>query len=105
VTPEEIGAEAINRLARMQFEHDEPSPGDRYEDWAPQYRREATKFVDALGDMLPTAIEWGYVCGECDVEQPGVPCVRSTDEVAIRKMHSGLPILRRYHHDWQEVTE
>ncbi|WP_405490421.1 hypothetical protein [Nocardia sp. NBC_00511] len=87
MSPEQIRAEAVDRLARMQFELDNPTAGERYEDWAPQYRREMAKYVDAHGDMLPT----------------GVDEYRRTDYDA-----QGYPVVhqfRRYVTDWQEVTE
>ncbi|MFJ4653782.1 hypothetical protein ACIP5Y_21155 [Nocardia sp. NPDC088792] len=84
-TPDEIRAEAIDRLARMQFQLDEP-----YEHWAPQYRREVTKFVDALGDMLPTHIE----------ERGGGEIENFQGQITRR-----IPKQRRYITDWIEVTE
>lgn len=103
-TADDIRAEAIDRLARMQFELDGPGADDRYEDWAPRYRREVTKFVDALGDLLPTGAQWAVS------HRNHSPSVRvyyhddreSAAEHATRPNHY---LVRQLTHEWMEVPQ
>lgn len=72
-TADDIRAEAIERIARSLFEADEPY-SEPFEDWAARYRRKAAPFVDALGDLLPTEVDYRLDppadcdCTECEAE-------------------------------------
>lgn len=95
MTPEEIRAEAIERLAIGQFDVDE-SDYSRLDaparDWdavpegvRERYRVDAEPLVDALGDLLPTGTQ----------EKPD-----PTDWPTKYR-----PPWRRYTTDWKPVTE
>lgn len=67
-TREQIRAEAVERIARGEFTFEArpltPAPGE----WAAlpspvqdRYRRRAAVLVDALGDLLPTAMEGRFI--------------------------------------------
>ena len=118
MTPEEIRAEAIERLAIGQFDIDEsdysrPDAPARAWDAVPEgvrerYRVDAEPLVDALGDLLPTGAEEGGRCDapcvgcECDATEP---CSYSSDPNVARKLWGDSPRFRRYITDWKPVTE
>lgn len=64
MTAEEIRAEAIERIARARFARGVGTNGrtwDELPDWAEVYLDGAAKDVDALGDLLPVAVEGRYI--------------------------------------------
>lgn len=106
MTPEEIRAEAIERLARSLLEHADANVPEsmRSRGWdqttervRDEYRDIVTPFVDWLGDLLPTRIErreleHGWVVQNIsatgEVTAVGKPCIRQ----------------RRYVTAWKEMT-
>lgn len=94
MTAEEIRAEAIERLARGQFEHEEriySTPDFPERAWADvseatqeAHRVDARVLVDALGDLLPT----GEEVSTCFPDEP------DADDEA----------MRRYVTAWQELN-
>lgn len=118
-TREQIRGEAIDRIARVLFEADaaDACSDAPYEDWAPRYRRKALPFVDALGDLLPTSIEWGVRYEAPDItprmDNPGGISTHTRtlpNEAHVRAaVANGAPIrvtnrraVSRYAHDWTE---
>lgn len=59
MTSDEIRVKAIDVLARVLFEADEPGADQAFEDWAPRYRQQAAPYIDALSEagLLPTSME------------------------------------------------
>lgn len=68
-TREQIRAEAIERIARCLYERERSIcgvpgdlPWDRQADgWRDSWRGDAAGVVDALGDLLPTAMEGRFI--------------------------------------------
>ncbi|WP_305780044.1 hypothetical protein [Nocardia nova] len=66
-TPEEIRAEAIERIAAAEYLHwtssraEESTWDDCTGQWRDRFVDKATRAVDALGDLLPTAVEGRYI--------------------------------------------
>ncbi|WP_029931071.1 hypothetical protein [Nocardia otitidiscaviarum] len=114
MTPEEIRAEAIERIARAEYtswlervrtkaaewgekcEHlpwnEAPDEGEWGRD---RWRRAHVANVDALGDMLPTVIEQRV--HPCDCQ----PC----PECEAAALADGATRQQRYVTAWQEMTE
>ena len=112
-TREQIRAEAIERLAVGQFEIDERdycSATSPARAWAAvpervrqRYRVDAEPLVDALGDLLPTGIEWGVYLDGMGPPNP----FRTASESTARSLLDSQDdhVVRKYTHDWIEVTE
>lgn len=123
MTPEEIRAEAIDRIARTEYDawkvaYDHIIRDDPHEQPAPTYdaapagygmktgfQRSAARVVDALGDLLPTGRQWA-----ARLTSPRGNITRLTssrrDDIA---MHSGPsidgdPFVIEYQwtHEWKE---
>lgn len=133
MTPEEIRAEAIERIARADYEFwtsawgkvagSEPQ-APAYDDVpesghspAEHYRRaaiaEGTRAVDALGDLIPTGIDTRTIVHDPDPEDTMYVALRSNGvmgeyaDVAERWRDEGGRVVnqRRWTHDWQEVPD
>lgn len=63
----------------------------------------ATDAVDALGDLLPTGIEWGVYLDGMGPPNP----FRTASESTARSLLDSQDdhVVRKYTHDWIEVTE
>jgi hypothetical protein len=112
---EQIRAEAIERLARWEHmltrakEPDcvVPPWDDDSEERREAHRAAVSGYVDALGDLLPTGIEWGSGVVE---DHTGdrvrlVPWNNHDTEEAAREIAAAYkePVMRAYTHDWIEV--
>ncbi len=114
MTPEEIRAEASDRIAGADW--DRTPTYAALGAWAEQSENTRNAFtantydwiVDALGDLLPTGAEEGGRCDapcvgcECDASEP---CSYSSDPNVARKLWGDSPRFRRYITDWKPVTE
>lgn len=113
MSPEEIRAEAIERLARFRYEQDVPGEWESMpEEIRERARRWAAPVVDALGDMLPTQAEWYVVYDDpdhgkilstfCHSREQAEHQIRCNED----EFHDGRSSLaRRFLTDWQAVTE
>lgn len=112
MTPEEIRATAVERLAVAQFEMDESDYSSerlphRAWDKVPEmvrqrYRADARRLLPALDDMLPTGQDWfTRMPGGVLWPSPG------HSEAAARTWSKtqGAPLLRQWTHEPVEVTE
>lgn len=124
-TREQIRAEATERIARKMFELDNGETGSFDSVYLPPevrayFRKCAAPFVDALGDLLPTGVEWGIRYEAADItprmDNPsGISThIRTLPNEAHARaaVENGAPIrvtnrraVSRYAHDWTEVTE
>ena len=126
-TREQICAEAIERIARGEFDFEArpltPDPGD----WdalaaevQDRYLQRAAFLVDALDGLLPTGIEWGIRYEAPDLSpRMDNPSGISThtrplpsEAHARASVENGVPIrvtnrraVSRYAHDWIEVAD
>ena len=124
-TREQIRGEAADRIARAIYTAGvAPEFRSSWETVSEATRqavtREATWYVDALGDLLPTGIEWGVRYEAADItprmDNPsGISTHTRTlpnEAHARAAVANGAPIrvanrraVSRYAHDWIEVTE
>lgn len=124
-TREQIRAAAIERLARWQHQLTRAKEPDCVvPPWAEdsEERREAHRaavsgYVDALGDLLPTGVEWGVRYEAADItprmDNPGGISTHTrtlpNEAHARAAVANGAPIrvtnrraVSRYAHDWTE---
>lgn len=127
-TREQIRADAIERLARAEFEKDRelivisnrPPWDEASEAERAEYRGIVAHLADALGDLLPTGIEWGVRYEAPDItprmDNPSGISTHtrplSNEAHARAAVANGAPIrvanrraVSRYAHDWIEVSE
>lgn len=121
MTADEIRAEAIERIAGRLCEIDQGDEliiplEDHPERMRELYAFRATKLVDALGDLLPTRIEWAMrnTVGGASIHRSFEDAAKARDRV-IEKARTEIPwdapherferIETRYTTDWVEVTE
>ena len=120
-TREQIRATAIERLARAEYEYD--ASVDFHPGWEKlpaevreRYQIPATRAVDALGDLLPTGVEWAarntgggamirHTRTEAEADRDRMIHVAAT-EIPWDAPHEQFDrIEQRYTTNWVEVTE
>ncbi|MGW5519075.1 hypothetical protein [Nocardia africana] len=102
---EEIRRQAIERIARAEYAATNRDYFDPEWERLPSevrdlYRRGARRAVDALGDLLPTGIEWGAALVPDENPIRTVVFGFTGDEDAARNWDHPI---RRYTTDWSEV--
>lgn len=106
-----IRREAVERLARAEFEDNHRSEIAVFgwtwdgvaESMRDTYRLHAGRLVRALGDLLPTGVEWGVYLDGMGPPNP----FHTSSESAARSLLDTQDdhVVRKYTHDWIEVTE
>lgn len=108
VTPEEIRAEAIERIARHLFNDDDGNlwwDNDELRVGDPEpYRQRTAGILDALGDMLPDEVVYA-VGGEFTRVLTSSETHARRELAHPQRTAASARLWRRWTHSWTEVTE